>query len=108
MKVESYQCDYCNGLYLADQMTGVVNTPDMFLKDCFTSVDASKAFAHFCFECYRIAVSIPVQNKMDWRDGEKYSLEREQLKRQLTKDFAGIFKKEVYRRFGGKTGVKKA
>lgn len=107
MKVESYECDYCNNLFKADYTTGVYNEPDLFLKDHYHSIEPGKADAHFCLECYRVAVTINVQNKMNWREGEKYDEARYNLKQQLTNEYSSIFKKEVYRRFSVKQGLKK-
>lgn len=79
----------------------------MFLQDQYKIVAANKGDAHFCFECLRVNVELNVKNKMSWREGEKYSEEREKLKRALWTEYSLIFKQEVYRRYRAEMGLKK-
>jgi hypothetical protein len=99
MKVEAYKCDYCKKIYEAEEIKGVQNITTMFEdSDSFPTAEASKTEAHFCMDCYRLLVDINVKNKMNWKEGEQYSEEREVLKRKLHKEFYFIFKKEIIRR----------
>lgn len=99
MQVEAYQCDFCKSILIAEQITGITNQPDLFETNrSFPSVKPEKTNFHFCLDCYRANVELHVKNKMNFREGEKYSEEREKLKFQLHNDFFFIFKKEVIRR----------
>jgi hypothetical protein len=99
LKIDAYKCDYCKTICEADNISGIINTPEIFQQNLFKVVEPHKAESHFCFECYRVNVEIHVKNRMKWKDGEKYNEERERLKQALTAEFSGIFKTECYRRF---------
>lgn len=89
MIVEAYKCDYCNIIQDAEYMTAVNPVEDLF--------DHSKSYpshqtllhkypVHFCLECYRVNVLIPVENKTNRKKDEA-------AYQSLLKDFTFIFKK---------------
>lgn len=99
MKVEAYKCDYCNSILESEYIQGVKNEADLFeTKNSYPTVESKKTDFHFCLECYRMKVDIEIKNRMGWKEGEKYSEDREKMKWQLHADLFFIFKKETIRR----------